>query len=744
MTLRVKILALVLAVATGAGAYLALYWVPTVESRTAEQVAKVTERHLDTAVEAIVPFLIQGQYASVNENLDAVKERNREWLRLELYTWSGLRIYPLTDEASTPQEQAGLTVFERDINVQGTGLARVVLAADLNLILRERRQDTFELAWVLGATFLVLLLGTAVLIDVLVRKPVDELVVAADTLAQGDYAADLPDAKGDEIGKLIKAFAVMRESIFASAQALRKSEERFRDFGASAADWYWEMDADLRFSYFSERFTVVTGVAQEDLLGKTREETGIPDLDAKVWQQHLDNLKNRQAFRNFVHPRTKADGSVVWLSINGRPIYDDAGNFVGYRGTGGDITAVKLVELELQQAKDAAERARLLAEEANQAKSLFLSSMSHELRTPMNAILGFGQLLKLGKLEPGQVAPVDQILKSGNHLLELINQVLDLSRIDTGNISLSIEDVRTRDVLDQCLDMARTLAERTGVVIIDNSRGKELPLLRADHTRLIQSLLNLLSNAVKYNRPQGEVTLDALHVDKMMRFVVTDQGKGISAENQKNLFEPFNRLGAEASNVEGTGIGLTITKQLVELMVGRIGCDSQLGSGSTFWIEIPQSDTVADALEQWTANPKALPPRLTQARTAGQGDFNVLYVEDNQANAALMEAVFSEFPAFKLTTMGSAEAALEYMQNNPVDMVLRDIDLPGMNGDEAFRVIRARPLMRDLPIIAVSADVMPGSIDAALRLGFDDYITKPFDILKVVQAVQDVANRIKV
>ena len=223
--------------------------------------------------------------------------------------------------------------------------------------------------------------------------------------------------------------------------------------------------------------------------------------------------------------------------------------------------------------------------------------MSHELRTPMNAILGFGQLLKLGKLEPGQVAPVDQILKSGNHLLELINQVLDLSRIDTGNISLSIEDVRTRDVLDQCLDMARTLAERTGVVIIDNSRGKELPLLRADHTRLIQSLLNLLSNAVKYNRPQGEVTLDALHVDKMMRFVVTDQGKGISAENQKNLFEPFNRLGAEASNVEGTGIGLTITKQLVELMGGRIGCDSQLGSGSTFWIEIPQSDTVADALE---------------------------------------------------------------------------------------------------------------------------------------------------
>lgn len=735
MTLRVKILALVLAVAALAAAYLVLYWVPAVESRTAQRVVQVTERHLDTAVEALVPFLIQGQYASVNENLDALKARNPEWVRLNLYSWNGLRLYPITQDGSGTLSQANLSLFEREISVQGTQLGRIVLAADLQHALQERRQEAYELAWVLGGVFVIVLLGTGLLIEVFVRKPVDDLVVAAEKLADGDYATTLPAPRGDEIGDLVTAFAAMRQSIHDSAQALRSSEERLRDFGASAADWYWEMDENLRFSYFSDRFTPVTGVAEAMLLGKTREETGIPDIEEAVWQEHLDNLRQRRSFRNFIHPRIKADGAKVWLSINGRPVYDDDGGFKGYRGTGADITALKEAELELKKAKEAAEYARRLAEDANQAKSLFLSSMSHELRTPMNAILGFSQLLRLGKLEPGQVGPVDQILKSGNHLLELINQVLDLSRIDTGNITMSLENVRARDVVIQCLDMARTLGDRAGINIVDKTAGKELPVLHADHTRLIQSLLNLLSNAVKYNRAEGEVTLDAHPADTMLRFTVSDQGSGIALDMQGKLFEPFNRLGAEASNIEGTGIGLTITKELVELMGGRIGFDSAPGKGSAFWIEVPLSTSPVEGLEEWHEQAKSLPHHLTAPRNRG-ALMQILYVEDNQANADLMDAIFAELPNFDLVSVRTAEDGLKRLDSALPDLILMDIDLPGMNGDEALKIIRARRDTRDLPVIAVSADVMPASIDAALRNGFNDYIAKPFDIVKVVQAVE--------
>ena len=390
-------------------------------------------------------------------------------------------------------------------------------------------------------------------------------------------------------------------------------------------------------------------------------------------------------------------------------------------------------------AKDAAEYARKLAEEANQAKSLFLSSMSHELRTPMNAILGFSQLLRLGKLEPGQVGPVEQILKSGNHLLELINQVLDLSRIDTGNISVSIENVRARDVVTQCLDMARTLGDRAGIEIVDKTEGKELPLLFVDNTRLIQSLLNLLSNAVKYNRAQGKVTFDAEPVGSMLRFTVSDEGRGIAPDMHEKLFEPFNRLGAEASNVEGTGIGLTITKQLVELMGGHIGFDSAADQGTSFWIEVPLSTSTVEGMEDWHEQAKALPSHMTAPRQGG-ACMQILYVEDNQANADLMDAIFDELPNFQLISVRTAEDGLKRLDSALPDLVLMDIDLPGMNGDEALKIIRERKHTRDLPVIAVSADVMPASIDAALRIGFNDYITKPFDIVRVVQAIEQAVQ----
>lgn len=739
MSLRVKILALVLVVAAIAGSYLAFYWVPAVESRIAQRVEQVTEQHLETVVEALVPFLIQGQYASVNESLDALLARNPDWVRLDLYSWNGLRLYPIDQSFPDPIRSEQSSMFEREIHVQGTSLGRIVLAADLQDVFNQRRAEAYELAWVLGGAFCLVLFGTGLLIEILVRQPVQDLAVAVKKIAEGDYAASLPAPKGDEIGGLIAAFSVMRQSIYSSEQALRKSEGRFRDFGASAADWYWEMDANLRFSYFSDRFTNVTGMAGAKLLGKTREETGIPGLDEATWREHLDDLHHHRPFRNFTHPRTLDNGDVLWLSINGRPIFDEDDTFAGFRGTGVDVTALKTFELKLKQAKEDAEHTRAMAEEANQAKSLFLSSMSHELRTPMNAILGFSQLLKLGQLDPGQVGQVDQILKSGSHLLELINQVLDLSRIDTGNISMSIENVRARDVVNQSLDMARTLAERAGVEIIDHTCDQELPILHADHTRLIQSLLNLLSNAVKYNRPQGTVTMSVLLTDSMLRFIVTDQGQGIAPDKESKLFEPFNRLGAEASTIEGTGIGLTITKELVELMDGHIGYDNTPGEGCSFWLEVPVSSDAKQHDEDVSAQMVGLPLQLTQPRVS-EGITQVLYIEDNQANADLMKAIFAELPAFELVCMGTAEAGLKYLETTLPDVILMDIDLPGMSGNDALKIIRDRKDTLTLPVLAVSADAMPSSIDAALRLGFDDYIVKPFDVLTVVKTVADATK----
>ena len=736
MSLRLRILTLFLGVAAAAAAYLALVWAPAVERAMTEQVRVVTDRHLDTVIEGIVPYLLQGQYASVHETLDALKARNPDWTRLDLYSWNGLRIYPLAAGQDGQLGRTGLTLFERNIVIEGTQLARLTLAADLAPLIEARRAEAFELAWVLFGAFMTVLLGAAVTLDVWVRRPVGDLALAAERLAEEDYDTPLPRPREDEIGELVRAFASMRDSVRESARALQDSESRFRDFGASAADWYWEMDADLRFSYFSDRFTQVTGVKPEVLLGKTREETGIPGLAEEAWQEHLDNLRNHRSFRNFVHPRTRPDGKVVWLSINGRPVFDPDGTFKGYRGTGADITALKSVELELQAARDEAERERKLAEEANQAKSLFLSSMSHELRTPLNAVMGFGQLLKLGKLEPGQVEPVEQILKSGNHLLDLINQVLDLSRIDAGNLSMSIEDVYARDVMTPCVEMARTIAEKKGVVINDRTRSMDMPLVRADKTRLTQALLNLLSNAAKYSHDKGQVYMDAEIVDGMLRITVSDEGKGIPFSLQDKLFEPFNRLGAESSTIEGTGIGLTITKELMELMKGAIGFSSTPGKGSRFWIDIPVAFGAAQSLERFPAQAKALPRDLTHPR-GETGHAHVMYVEDNRANAELMKLIFEELPNLDLECATSAEIALELMQARRPDLVLMDIDLPGMSGLEAFELMRSIDGLGTVPVLAVSADAMSGSIDKALRLGFKDYITKPFEVIKVVRAVAD-------
>lgn len=409
---------------------------------------------------------------------------------------------------------------------------------------------------------------------------------------------------------------------------------------------------------------------------------------------------------------------------------------------------VKERTMELEVANQQMLSAKESAEEANLAKSHFLSSMSHELRTPLNAILGFGQLLTYApkdKLNESQADAVNQILKGGEHLLELINEILDLAKIESGQLKLDVETVAPLKAIKQCLLMSEPMAGKYDVEIEPFSDKNALPAIKVDAMRLKQILLNLLSNAVKYNRTGGTVTLKCAESSGgMLRFSISDTGNGIPEDMQEKLFMPFERMGYEASNIEGTGIGLNITKDLVESMNGLIGLKSRVGIGSTFWVEFPVADEASLKVEAETeaaaivSQTEALPPSL-----ADEGTHSIIYVEDNPANIELMKELISMMGNLHLRTAKDAELGIAMAQGDQPDLILMDIHLPGMSGIEALRVLKKNGETAHIPVLAISADAMPESIDKAMAEGFEGYLTKPFNLTEIVEAISSTLKRVK-
>ena len=368
------------------------------------------------------------------------------------------------------------------------------------------------------------------------------------------------------------------------------------------------------------------------------------------------------------------------------------------------------------------------AEAANRAKSDFLSSMSHELRTPLNAILGFAQVLEIDDLTEDQIDSVQTIRRSGQHLLQLINEVLDLARIEAGKLDLSIENVDLADIFNGCGSLIGPLAEGRGVTMAVE-RGPGAGAVRADSTRLKQVLVNLMSNAVKYNRQGGSVTVrSALTPSGRVRVTVADTGEGIPTERLGQLFTPFSRLGVEATDTEGTGIGLVISKRLIEAMDGQIGVETRVSAGSTFWIELPAAEATPrkDAEPAIRRAPSALPAAT------------VLYVEDNPANLKLVRQTLARHPQITLLEAQDGSLGIDLATTHRPDLILLDINMPGMDGLEVLARLRADPVTRSIPVVAISAAAMDKDIRRAMEAGFRRYLTKPIDIAEFLETVGEL------
>jgi PAS domain S-box-containing protein len=437
----------------------------------------------------------------------------------------------------------------------------------------------------------------------------------------------------------------------------------------------------------------------------------------------------------------RKDGSRFPAMVSVTALRDAQDDIIGYLLIGTDNTARKAVEgerallnRELQGKNDELEAARSAAEKANLAKSEFLSSMSHELRTPLSAILGFAQLIDSGSPppSPAQKRSLDQILKAGWYLLDLINEILDLALIESGKLALSLEPIAVAEVMQECRAMIEPQAHKRGIAVAFPSPEGRL-FVMADRTRLKQVLINLLSNAVKYNRPGGSVSVVYEMRDAgRLRVRVEDSGAGLPPEKVAQLFQPFNRLGQEAHAEEGTGIGLVVCQRLIDLMGGAIGAESKVGTGSTFWVDL--NLTRAPQPHEGDHEPEAVPHAPIDP---GLRVRTLLYVEDNPANLMLVEDLMARRADIRLLSAMDGPRGLEMAKAFGPDVILMDINLPGMSGTQALRLLAEDPATALIPVVALSANAMPRDIAKGLAAGFFRYLTKPIKVAEFMNTLDE-------
>jgi PAS domain S-box-containing protein len=477
----------------------------------------------------------------------------------------------------------------------------------------------------------------------------------------------------------------------------------------------------------------------EALTGCTRDELiGAPFkgyfTDPGRAEAGIKQVLREKKITNYELTARARDGKTTVVSYNATTFYDRDRKLQGVFAAARDVTERKRLDQAIEEQNVELKRARAAAEKANLAKSAFLSSMSHELRSPLNAILGFAQLINSDSPPPtpSQTASIDQILHAGWYLLELINEILDLAQIESGRLALSLEPTSLAEVMLECQAMIEPQGQKRGISMAFPQF--DLPcFVDADRTRLKQVLINLLSNAIKYNQPNGTVVVGVDRARERTRVSVKDTGAGLPPDMLMQLFQPFNRLGQERNSEEGTGIGLVMSKRLVELMGGEIGVESTVGLGSVFWFEL--NSAAAPQLAADKAEPAAKPQ--AQVRH-GAPLRTLLYVEDNPANLMLIEQLVARRPDMRLLSARDGNLGIQLARANQPEVILMDINLPGISGIEALRILREDSATAHIPVVALSANAMPRDIEKGLEAGFFRYLTKPIKVNEFMQTL-DVA-----
>jgi PAS domain S-box-containing protein len=533
--------------------------------------------------------------------------------------------------------------------------------------------------------------------------------IAADTFDDGiiAIARDVTDRRAAEL-------------------ALQRSEEHFRRLIENGSDIILVCDTEARLTYVSPSMERIMGYPPETLLGVTPAEIVHPD-DAPEVMASVARICAAPGTTEVISYRARhADGSWRLIESVNRTMLADSAE-AGIVGNSRDITQQRAAESALRRATAEAEQAREDAERANRAKSDFLSRMSHELRTPMNSILGFGQLLARAELPPQQLKSVQHILKAGRHLLHLINEVLEISRIEAGRENFSLEPVSLSGVMQEAYGLVRPLAQQWQVELREESWPRDA-YVHADRQRLVQVLLNLLSNAIKYNRPGGYVRLSCAPIaNGRWRVRVEDCGCGIPADRVEQLFTPFARLGAEQTEIEGTGLGLALSQRLCEAMGGGLALESTGPDGSVFSIEMAAAADPRRTLEDTGAVAVVAAPHR---------DATLLYVEDNLANLSLVETILLSRPGWRTIPALQGQLGVELAREYLPDVILLDLHLPDIPGDEVLRRLRADARTARIPVIVVSADATTGSLERLRAAGADGYLTKPLDVDEFLSVVE--------
>ncbi len=560
----------------------------------------------------------------------------------------------------------------------------------------------------------------------------------------------LQRAHEQNLRRLLNAESALREGEARSRQekaelALREGEARSRQILDSLFGFIGLCTLDGVLIDANEASLKAAGIRKEEVFGQPFWDTYWWNYDKQVQTELKANMARamRGETVQYESQVRVANGALVAIDISFSPMRNIAGEISHILGFAVDITERKQAEKKLQLLNEELETrvelrtadmktAKDEAERANKAKSEFLSRMSHELRTPLHAIIAYSDLILYQKnLDPKLIKHIQHINKAGDHLLVLIDDVLDLAKIEGGGLNILVKPVKLQEVLEECYSLIKPISRDAEVNLSFDPHVDYI--VNANHTSLKQALLNLLSNAVKYNQQQGTVTVSyEIKKNKHLRINVIDTGKGLSTKQQKQLFVPFERMGAELTKVSGTGIGQTITQRLINMMGGTVGAESAVGKGSTFWIELVLSDEKINIQSESST--------IRHAINKTRKSKHIVYVEDDPINARLMSQIIKDMTNHHLVIAKTGKAGLNLILEQLPDLVLLDIGLPDMDGYEILKQIRAHPQTKQIPVIAMTAKAMIDDIERGKRSGFDDYVVKPARPGEILQSIEMVTR----